>query len=97
MTPKVRKRTSRDTKNENKRGKLIRDRMSKDRKNNDEKEKDNDLQITTQKAEDRAAPRTRKTDGAPKGLAVPVPLVTLVVLLLNDANIICYSAIRQGI
>jgi hypothetical protein len=34
--------------------------MSKDRKNSDEKEKDNDLQITTQKAEDRAAPRTLK-------------------------------------
>ena len=67
---------------------MIRDRMSKDRKNSDEKEKDNDLQITTQKAEDRAARRTRKTDGAPKWLAVPVPLVTLVVLLLNDTNII---------
>ena len=67
---------------------MIRDRKSKDRKNSDEKEKDNDLQITTQKAEDRAARTTRKADDAPKGLAVPVPQLTLAVLLLNDTNII---------
>ena len=52
---------------------------------------DSDLQNTTHKPNHRAIRtplKPRVNSGAPEGLAVSAPLVTPVVLLLNDTNII---------
>jgi len=55
------------------------------------KRTNNNLQSTTQKTNDRA-PRTvlkiGMNAGVPRGLTFPVPLVTSVVILLNNANTI---------
>jgi hypothetical protein len=56
-----------------------------------DKRTNNDLQNITQKTKDRATRSPIKTGGAPKGLAVPAPLVTPVVLLLNNTNIVWYG------
>ena len=51
----------------------------------------NDLQNTTQKTNDRATRTPQKTaviPGVPEGLAVPAQLLTPIVLLLNDTDII---------
>jgi hypothetical protein len=59
--------------------------MTKDKRTN------NDLQNTTQKTKDRATRTPLKSGinpGAPGGLTVPVPLVTPIVLLLKDTDII---------
>jgi len=53
------------------------------------KKKDNDLPNTMQKTNDRATRTPIKTgvnSGAPIGLAGPVPIVTPVMLLLNDTK-----------
>jgi len=58
------------------------------------KRTNNDLQNTTHKTKDRATRSPLKPGvdtGAPEGLAVPVPLVTPIMLLLNDTNIIGYG------
>ena len=59
--------------------------MAKRQKKND-KRTNNDIQNITQKTKDRATGAPLKVTGALKGLAVPAPHVT--VLLLNDTNII---------
>ena len=45
------------------------------------KEQKNDLQNITQKTKDRVTRASRKTGGAPEGLAVPALLVVPVVLI----------------
>jgi len=74
---------------------VIRIRKSKNRQHNGQKKKhkrtNNNLQNTTRKTKDRETRTTLKTgvnSGAPEGLALAVPLVTFVVLLLSDTNII---------
>ena len=52
----------------------------------------NNLQNITQKTKDSATRTPQKYGGElrfPERLAVPAPLVTPVVLMLNDTNIIC--------
>ena len=51
----------------------------------------NDIQKTTYKTKDRATRTPLKLEVnscAPEGLAVSAPLVTLIVLLFNDTNVI---------
>jgi hypothetical protein len=61
------------------------------------KSTNNDLQITTQTTKDsatRAPLKLGENSGVPEGLAVPVSLVTPVMLLLNDTNIMFETTIR---
>jgi hypothetical protein len=70
---------------------IIRIRKFEGRKTQKGKGTNNDLQNTTQKTKDqviRTLIKVGVNSSSPEGLAIPAPLVTPVVLLLNDTNVI---------
>jgi len=69
-------------------------KSKKGRQCNGQKKKDKDLQNTTQETNDWATRTPLKpgvNSGAQEEIAVPAPLVTLVVLLLNYTKVIGYG------